>query len=227
MKSLSLMSVRRVVRSSRSAAFNWPWLSEKSFFSGFSASVFFAKTRLSGHFPDVGGGEVNTVVEAVLQPSQFDPLGINGGNNLIQLFLGCDHDPARSNYLALLEQALADLAELFNGRPQVFDLVAATSDVLAYFVDDEHEGFTLSAASPEVERAVDHLPDRHRCVSIALGVRPRIRRRIEFRIKLVQNGARTGQLLRPGPDCFPVFVQQGLTGGDELRQFAFGFEFDF
>ena len=43
----------------------------------------------------------------------------------------------------------------------------------------------------------------------------------------MQNGARTGQFLRPGPDCFPVFVQQRLAGGDELRQFAFGFEFDF
>ena len=43
----------------------------------------------------------------------------------------------------------------------------------------------------------------------------------------MQNGARTGQLLCPGPDGFPIFLQQRLAGGDELRQFAFGFEFDF
>jgi hypothetical protein len=51
--------------------------------------------------------------------------------HLVQLFLGRDHDPARSGDLALFEQVRADLAELLDGRPQVFDLVAAASDVLA------------------------------------------------------------------------------------------------
>jgi hypothetical protein len=107
------------------------------------------------------------VVEAVLQLSQFDPLGINGGDHFIQLFLGRDYDPARSDNLAFLEQVLADLAELFDGRPQVFDLVTAASDVLAYFVNDEYKGFTLAAASPELERALDYFADGNRCVSIA------------------------------------------------------------
>jgi hypothetical protein len=101
--------------------------------------VFLRQNTLGGHFPDVGGGEVNTVAEAVLQLGQFDPLGINGGNYFIQLFLGRDHDPARSDDLVLLEQVLADLAELFDGRAQVFDLVTAASDVLAYFVNDDRE----------------------------------------------------------------------------------------
>ena len=48
---------------------------------------FLRQNTLGGHFPDVGGGEVNTVTEAVLQLGQFDPLGINSGNHLIQLFL--------------------------------------------------------------------------------------------------------------------------------------------
>jgi len=73
--------------------------------------------------------------------------------------LGRDHDPARSDDLALLEQVLADLAELLNGRPQVFDLVTAASNVLAYFINDECKGFTFTSASPEVERALDYLAD--------------------------------------------------------------------
>src|SRR5438309_1190885 len=93
--------------------------------------------------------------------------------------------------LRSLKQVLADLAELFDGCPQVFDLVTAASNVLAYFFNDKYKGFTFTAASPKIERAFDHFADGDRCVSIALGVRPRIRRRIELRIKLMQNGART------------------------------------
>lgn len=89
------------------------------------------------------------------------------------------------------------------------------------------EGFALAAPSPQLEGALDHLADGDRRVSIALGVRPRIRRSIQLRVKLMQNGARTRQFLRPGTGCLPVFVQKSLAGGDKLRQFAFGLKLDF
>jgi hypothetical protein len=53
-----------------------------------SAGGFLRQNALGGHFPDVGGGEVNTVVEAILQLRQFDPLGIDGGNPPRPAFLG-------------------------------------------------------------------------------------------------------------------------------------------
>ena len=46
-----------------------------------------------------------------------------------------------------------------DGRPEIFDLVTAASDVLAYFVNDEHKGFALTATSPQLERAFDYFDD--------------------------------------------------------------------
>ncbi len=77
----------------------------------------FRQNALRGHFPDVGRREVNTVAEAVLELGQLDTLGIDGGDHFIELFLRCDDDPARSRDLAGLQQILADLAKLFDGRP--------------------------------------------------------------------------------------------------------------
>jgi hypothetical protein len=82
-------------------------------------------------------------VETVLQPGQFDPLGVDCGNHFIQLFLGRDHDPAGSNYLVFLQQLFADFTKLLNGGPQVFNPVGAAGDVLAYFVNDEYEGLII------------------------------------------------------------------------------------
>ncbi len=130
-------------------------------------------------------------MEAILQLRQFNPLGIYGCYHFIKLFLRCDHDPAGGNDLAFLQQVLTDSAEFFNGRPQILDFVTATGDMLSDLINDEDKGFALAAASPEFERSLNHLADGDRCVSIALGVRPRIRRRIELRIELMQNGACT------------------------------------
>jgi len=125
---------------------------------------------LGGHFADVGWGKVDTVMESVLKFGDLDALGVDGGDHFIRLFLGCDDDPARRRDPVGLEQVLADLAELFDGRPQVFDLVAAAGDMLAHFVNDEDKGLALPPSPPELEGAFHDLADRDSRVPVALGV---------------------------------------------------------
>ena len=72
-------------------------------FSVASRPRFLRQTRLVA-LPDVRRCEVNTVVESVLQLGQFDPLGINGGDHFIQLFLRSDHDQQGAS-LALLRSS--------------------------------------------------------------------------------------------------------------------------
>jgi len=108
MKSLSLMSVRRVVRSSRSAAFKLALVLGEESLQRLLASAFFAKTRLVA-LPGCRRGRDQHGSGSGLATRQFDPLGINGGNHFIQLFLGRDDDPARGRDLAGLQQVLATL----------------------------------------------------------------------------------------------------------------------
>ena len=70
--------------------------------------------------------------------------------------------------LAGLQQVLADLAELLDGGPQVFDLVAAAGHVLADLVDDEDKRLALSSSAPELKRAFDELAHRDRGDLVAL-----------------------------------------------------------
>ena len=123
-----------------------------------------------GHFPNVGRSKVNTVVEAILKFGQINSFGINGSDHFIQLLLGRDDDPTRSDDLAGLQQVFADSAELFDGRPQVFDLVATAGHMLAHFVNDEDECLALPPSSPEFKRPFHDLADGDGSVSIPLGV---------------------------------------------------------
>ena len=123
-----------------------------------------------------------------------------------------------------LEQVLADLAELLDGGPQVFDLVAAAGDVLAHFVDDEDERLARPAPAPKLEGPLDDLADGDggrllRCDAT------RVRRGIGLRVELVQDCTGSGELLRTlrtaaSPACAAV------AGRDEFVELALGFEFD-
>ena len=157
--------------------------------------AFFAKHALGGHLTDVGRGEIDTIVKAVLELGQFDPLGVDGRDHFIQLLLGRDDDPDGCDDLAGLEQVLADLAELLHGGPQVFDLVAAAGDVLAHFVDDEDQRLAGAATAGKLEGPLDDLADGDGGIPVPLGVRPRIGRRICRWVQGVQHGTGTGDLL--------------------------------
>jgi hypothetical protein len=52
----------------------------EEFLKRFLGLSFLRQNTLGGHFPNVGGSEINTVAKSVLQLGQFDPLGINGDN---------------------------------------------------------------------------------------------------------------------------------------------------
>ena len=162
---------------------------------------------LGGDLPDVGGGEIDPVAEAVLELRQIDPLRVpEGRNHFVELLLRGDDDPAGSRDLAFLQQILADLAELLDGGPQVFDLVAAAGDVLAHLVDDEDEGLALAPPTPKLERPFDDLADGDGGVPVALGVCPRIRSRVRRRVEVVQDGAGTREFLRPLADHLAIPV---------------------
>ena len=67
-----------------------------------SALGLLRQNTLGGHLPDVGRGEVDPVAEAVLKFGQIDPLGVDGGDHFVELFLRGDDDPARGHDLRAL-----------------------------------------------------------------------------------------------------------------------------
>ena len=182
---------------------------------------------LGGHLSDVGRSEIDAIREAVLHRSESDLLRVDGRNHFLQLLLGRDHDPNGRNDLVGLGKALADLAELLHGRPQVFDLVAAAGDVLPHFVDDENQRLAGTAAAGKLEGPFDDLLHGDGGVAVPLRMRPRIRRRIRCRVQGMENGTGTGDLLRPLAHHLPVQVVQLLAGGDEFVQPALGLQLDF
>ena len=176
------------------------------------------------HFPDVGGGEVHPVVEAVLELRQFDPLRVDGGDHLVELLLRGDDDPAGCDDLPGFQQVLADLAKLLDGGTQVFDLVAAAGDVLPHLVDDEDQCLAGAATTGKLERPLDDLADRDRRLTARM--RPRICRGIGRRVEVVQHGAGTCNPLGTRPDDGPVSLVEGLAEFDEILEPPFRFEFD-
>ena len=75
-------------------------------------------------------------------------------DHFFQLLLGRDDDPGRGNELLGLDEILADLAELLHDRTQVFDLVVATGNVLAHFVDDQYQRLAGAATASKLEGSV-------------------------------------------------------------------------
>jgi hypothetical protein len=186
--------------------------------------LFLRQHPLRGNLPDVGRGEVNPVVEAVLELRQFDPLRVDGGDHLVELLLRGDDDPAGCNDLAGFQQVLADLAKLLDGGTQVFDLVAATGNVLPYFVDDEDQRLAGAATAGKLKRPFHDLADGDRWLTARM--RPRICRGIGRRIEVVQDGAGTSNPLSTRPDNSPVSHVEGLAEFYEVWEPPLGFEFD-
>ena len=179
---------------------------------------------LRRHFPYVRRGEVHPVMEAVLELRQLDPLRVDGGDNLVELLLRGDDDPAGCDDLAGFQQVLADLAKLLDGGTQVFDLVAATGDVLPHFIDDEDQRLAGAATAGQLERPLDDLADGDRRLTARM--RPRICRGIGRRVEVVHYGAGTCNPLGTRPDDGPVSLVEGLAEFDEILEPPFRFEFD-
>ena len=73
-----------------------------------------------------------------------------------------------------LQQVLADLTELLDRCPQVFDLVAAPGDVLPHFINNKDECLARPTPTHQLEGTLDHFADGDCSIAVPLGMGPRI-----------------------------------------------------
>ena len=123
--------------------------------------------------------------------------------------------------LQCLQKVLADLAKLFDGCPQVLDLVATAGNA-AHFVIDEDQPCS-SSSSPEFSRAFDELADRDRGDLVALSA---------------YESGEDSRWLKPMQYCtrggfarlltiFQSLFRASCRLQDKLVELAFGLELDF
>jgi hypothetical protein len=79
--------------------------------------VFLGQHPARGHLANIGRGQVDPVLEPILQLGQLHPSGVDGRDHFIQLLLGSDHHPDRSHGLPGFDPVLADLAKLLHHGP--------------------------------------------------------------------------------------------------------------
>src|SRR5262249_4814449 len=116
--------------------------------------------------------------------------------------------------------------KLLNDGTEVFDLVVATGNVLAHFVNYPNEGLPGATTSDKLETPLDHLGQRDRSISTSLRLCPRICRGIRVRFDLDELRTRPGNPLGTFADHLPFLLVQLLAGLDEFIELAFGLQFD-
>src|SRR6266446_1030152 len=92
------------------------------FWQGFFALGQYAA---GGDLADIRRFEVNPVVEAVLYPSNLHALTLNSIDDLVQPFLAGDQRPNRGDGTALFSAVATLFPQRFDGRAEIFELVAA------------------------------------------------------------------------------------------------------